>query len=573
MICKKGRKVFISLITALIAVALMLPGVSIAAASEGKGAGKPKSEIEKYAAAMQPGWNLGNTLDAVGDETSWGNPKVTKELIEAIKAQGFKSIRIPITWDHRMGSGPEYLIAPEFMDRVQEIVDWSLEAGLYVMINLHHDSWLWVHEMQTNPGEVPARFNAAWTQIAEHFKDYPKKLMFESINEPFFQGGAKSEAEVLDEVNTSFFQIVRASGGNNATRPLVLPTVHTNAGQERLNDIANTIEKLNDPYLIATVHYYGFWPFSVNIAGFTRFDQTTQNDIIESFDRTFDTLSSKGIPVVVGEFGLLGFDVNTNVLQQGEKLKFFEFVIHYFNEKQATHMLWDNGQHFNRHTLQWNDPELFNIMKAAWNGRSSTAQADFIYLEKGAPINDEVLPLNLHGNELKKIIVDGKKLNEGTDYVLSGEELTIKANKLTALTSSGQIGKNAELILDFNKGADWRVDLITYETPKLESVTGTTESFAIPTAFGGDRVATMEATYTSGGNAGPHGWTSFKEFGRAFTPNYDANEIQLHSSFFNEVEDDREVTLKFHFWSGEMVTYTLTKSGASVVGTANDTEA
>src|SRR5690606_7746070 len=159
----------------------------------------------------------------------------------------------------------------------------------------------------------------------------------------------KSYQELLDTLNLSFHQIVRDSGGKNVTRPLVLPTMHTSSDQEHIDGLLAVLAQLDDPNIIATTHYYGFWPFSVNIAGHTTFDQTTQDDIVQTFDRLHDNIVSQGIPLIIGEFGLLGFDQHTGTIEQGEKLKFFEYMIHYAQTKGLTHMLWDNGQHFNRH--------------------------------------------------------------------------------------------------------------------------------------------------------------------------------------------------------------------------------
>lgn len=114
------------------------------------------------------------------------------------------------------------------------------------------------------------------------------------------------------------------------------------------------------------------------------------------------------------------------------------------------------------------------------------------------------------------------------------------------MTASGQFGENAVLTAEFNNGADWNFDVLYYDMPMLHSVAGTTSTFAIPTAFNGDRLATMEALYASGGNAGPYSWTSFKEFAYTFAPLYDTNEITLKANFFNEVNDG-VVILKFHF--------------------------
>lgn len=553
----KRRK---SLLSLMMALALMLSLFSPAASAE--------TSMQAYVSAMQPGWNLGNSLDATGSETSWGNPEITPSLIQQISAQGFKSIRIPITWSHRMGGAPDYTIDPAFMDRVQQVVDWSLDAGLYVMINIHHDSWQWINAMPAKHDEVLARFNAAWTQLADRFKNHSSKLMFESVNEPVFEGvDDAAQMALLDELNTSFFRIVRASGGKNAVRPLVLPTLWTNSGQEYLNSVATTVSNLNDPNLIATVHYYGYWPFSVNIAGETRFDDSSINDIVTSFDRIHHTFVANGIPVILGEYGLLGFDKNTGTIEHGEMLKYFEYLTQYARSKNITHMLWDNGQHFNRNTFQWNDPELYNVIMASLTGRSSTASTDLIFLKQGAGVTDAAIDLNLNGNRFVSLKNGNTTLKSGRDYKINGNVLTIKANYLSKLISGG-LGEKAVLSAQFSAGANWSFHVLHYNTPKLENASGTTGSFVIPTAFNGDRLATMEAVYADGSNAGPQNWTPFKEFGYAFAPSYSENQITLTPNFFKEVNDG-VVNLKFHFWSGAVVNYTITKNGAGVSGTAS----
>lgn len=567
----------VSLLSLTLAITLLLSTfASVAAAAESDGQAPQAaaaSSLQSYVEAMQPGWNLGNSLDAVGaDETAWGNPRITQALIQQIAAQGYKSIRIPVTWDKHIGAAPTYTVESAYMNRVEEVVRWALDANLYVMINVHHDSWTWVSSMEPKHDEVLARYNALWTQIAPRFKDQPNKLMFESINEPrFSEGGTTDEAkmnQMLQELNISFHKIVRASGGKNATRPLVLPGLDTAPAQTKINELYNTITKLNDPNLIATVHYYGYWPFSVNIAGHTTFDQNTKNDIVQTFDNVYNTFVAKGIPVIVGEYGLLGFDKNTGVIEQGEKLKFFEFLTYYMKEKKITGILWDNGQHFNRTTYKWSDPELFNVIKSSLKGRSSNAASDLIHLKKGTSAQDTKVTLNLNGNQLKSLHTGSKQLKQGTDYTLSGDILTFKASLLTSLTTSGKYGENAVITAKFNKGADWNFKVVVYDTPKLSAVEGTTQAFTIPTDFRGSQLATMEAVYTNGGNAGPQDWTPYKEFGNTFAPAYDANGIKLLPEFFNSVKDG-EVTLKFHFWSGDVVTYKITKSGTRVTGTTS----
>jgi len=548
-------------------LALAIPTVSYAADADEK-----TSTIQEYAEAMQPGWNLGNTFDAVGaDETAWGNPRVTQTFIEELAEQGFKSIRIPVTFDQRMEAGPDYTIDEAFLSRLDQAIQWSLDEDMYVMINIHHDSWIWLEQgMHSDHDESLARYKAIWTQLAERYKNYSTKVMFESINEPRFAGSDEEKQKYLDELNSSFYDIVRKSGGHNDVRPLILPTLDTGSEPHKIEALQSFIKELNDPNIIATIHYYGFWPFSVNIAGVTTFNEETKNDIITTFDRAYDSFVKDGVPVIIGEFGLLGFDTDLYAIQQGEKLKFFEFALHYAQEKQLTHMLWDNGQHFGRQSYQWSDQELYDMMKASWSGRSATAETDSIFVKRNAAVSDIKIDLQLNGNQLTELKYDDKVLVAGEDYVLNDAVLTLNASLIKELTASKKLGTNAVLTATFDKGKDWKLFVITYTTPVLSNTSGTTEQFSIPVAYNGDQLATMEAFYEDGSIAGPQNWTSFKEFAYTFKPNYNDNTLTLTQNFFNEVKDGK-VKLKLHFWSGEKIDYTITKTGDKVTGKAAST--
>jgi len=564
----------ISMILVVLLVLSLAPGTGALAAEP------PATAMQKVVEAMQPGWNLGNTFDSVGmggtddpaseDETAWGNPKVTRELIASIADQGFKSIRIPVTWDLKVGPAPDYKIDPAFLERIEEVVNWSLDEGLYVMLNTHHDSWRWVSDMGDNYDEVLARFQAIWTQIAERFKNHNHKLLFESINEPQFYGvkSGKTPQELLNDLNTAFHSIVRQSGGNNATRPLVLPTLHTSADEQvYLDDLKAVLAELNDPNIIATVHFYGYWPFSVNIAGSYTFDEPTKQHIVQTFDRLYNSFVSEGIPVIIGEFGLLGFDRHTGTIEQGEKLKFFEFMLHYAQDLGITHMLWDNGQHFNRRTFEWNDPQLYELMQNSWRGRSAVAETDLIFVKRGEPAQDATIRFDLNGRRLTLLTIGTEPLQRFEDYRYDRDSgiLILHARLLEELTSADSTGEQAQLTAYFNLGAPWTFRVISYEAPVFGATSGETDNFRIPVQFNGDLLATMEAYYEDGSFAGPHNWTPYKEFSYTFEPAYDADEILLTPNFFNETNDG-VVKLKFHFWSGHVIEYTITKDGSSVSG-------
>ncbi|MBE1875279.1 cellulase family glycosylhydrolase [Myceligenerans pegani] len=541
------------------------------ATPEQRSSAMPTSAAE-VVAAMQPGWNLGNSFDAQccgeGGETAWGNPRVDDTFFEDIKAEGFNSVRIPVSWGSDTGPAPDYVVDPEVMERVREVVDLALDADLYVMINMHHDSWQWVKDMPTRRDEVMAQYDATWTQIANTFRDHPGELVFESINEQTFEGssGDAEDHRHMAELNGSFHEIVRSSGGNNADRLLVLPTLHTGAEQVHMDALAAEIEALDDPMLAATTHNYSFWPFSVNIAGYTTYDDEVRALLEETFQSQVDTFVSQGIPVIIGEYGLLdGYDVK---VERGEVMKFFEHFGHLARTTGITTMWWDNGTHFDRFMREWRDEKQFDYISSGWTTRSGTASTDLVFVDASGRVKDRSVTLNPNGLEFTDVYFGNIRLKERRDYRVDGTTLTLRKRVLRYILGDREPGTTAQLEVRFSGGVPWTLNVISSEEPVLEDASGTTDSLLIPTAFHGDRLATMEAVYADGTNAGPHDWTSYKEFWTAFKPDYEDGTIELPKAFFDAVDDDAPVTLTFHFWSGETLQYTVTRDGTAVTGTA-----
>jgi endoglucanase len=537
--------------------------------------GEPQTgwaNAEEQVAAMQPGWNVGNTLDALGGETNWGNPLITEELLQTVKANGYNSIRLPVTWDEFTGPAPEYTIAPERMERVAQVVDWALANDLQVMLNLHHDSWMWLDELPNDHDNVMAKFEAMWTQIAERFKDYPAALSFESNNEPQFTGAGADDAAgdvYNEELNLAFYDVVRNSGGNNGDRLLVLPSLKTNAEQPRLDAVKSTIDGLDDDMIAATIHYYSFWPFTVNIAGFTTYNEQVQQDLAGYFGRAHDTLVANGIPVIVGEWAVFNYSHwSPERIEQGEMLKFFEDLQFQARQNELTTMLWDAGQFLNRETLEWRDPYIAERLQTEVTSRSGTTSFDRIYLEQSGTITDESLTLNRNGLDFEGLWVEDVKLAEGADYTVSGDTLTLTAAALTRLAGDRAYGVNAIVEARFSAGSPWRIYIKSNDQPVLSDATGTTTSFNIPTEFNGDNLATMEARYADGTNAGPATWTPFQEFGHSFIYDYEAGTIILNTAFLETLREGEPATLTFHWWGSDTVTYTVTKTGTTVTGTA-----
>ena len=174
-------------------------------------------------------------------------------------------------------------------------------------------------------------------------------------------------------------QIRERAADARVWRPLVLPCLHTNSGQPNLDSLAATIAKLNDPNLITTFHYYGRWPFSVNIVGYTKFNAASVGDIVQGFDAVYNTFVAKGIPAIVGEFGSLA----PSHVERGELLKYHEYVTHYSRQKRIARMYWDTGGLIDRTTYQVRDPDLQATLMQTVKGRATTADTDVIFLDGG----------------------------------------------------------------------------------------------------------------------------------------------------------------------------------------------
>ncbi|MFC0434351.1 cellulase family glycosylhydrolase [Kutzneria buriramensis] len=524
----------------------------------------------KAVAAMQPSWNLGNTLDAIPDETSWGNPLTTKATFDGLRARGFRSVRIPVTWYPHQSDTTPYTIDPVWMKRVKQVVDWALEDGLYVEINVHHDSWKWIEYMSTDHDNIMARFDSTWQQIAAEFKDEPRTLLMESINEPQFANATDAQkTQYLRELNTSFHDIVRDSGGGNKDRLLVLPAEETNSAQNWLDDLSATMSSLHDRNLVATVHYYSWYPFSVNIAGGTTFDAKAQQDLTEGFARVHDTFVAKGIPVYLGEYGLLT-SPHSGYVERGEMLKYFEEVDYEARINGLTTAVWDADNDFlNRTTMQWVDPEMEALIKASWTTRSGTASTDNLFVPKTGPIPAQTITLNTNGLFFAGLWQGDVPLIPFLDYTLDGNQLTLTSRALTRLAGDRVYGVDSTLQVRYSRGVPWQLHVRSADRPVLSDATGTTTSLAIPTQFHGDLLATMEATYADGTNAGPASWTSYQQFGYSFSPDYTAGTTTMTSDFLNSLKDGAPVKLTFHYWTGTSLTYHVTKSGNTVTGTSS----
>ncbi|MFJ8625032.1 cellulase family glycosylhydrolase [Kitasatospora sp. NPDC093550] len=562
------------LVVALATTGALCGGTAVAApadkapsAAEAAGRRVPHDPMAAVA-QMQPSWNLGNTLDAIPDETSWGNPLTTKALFDHLRSEGFRSVRIPVTWSQHQSATAPYTIDPVWMKRVKQVVDLALADGLYVEINVHHDSWQWIKYMSTDHDTIMARFDSTWQQIATVFKDEPRTLLMESINEPQFDAATDAQkTQYLRELNTSFHRIVRDSGGRNKDRLLVLPSEETNNAQHWLDDLSTTMSSLHDRNLVATVHYYSWYPFSVNIADGTTYDATSQKDLTEGFARVHDTFVKKGIPVYVGEYGLLS-EPNSGTVEYGEMLKYYEHVSYAARANGFTTALWDDANYLDRTTLQWRDRSLMNLIKASWTTRSGTASTDNLFVPRSGPITAQSITLNRNGQWFAGLWQGELPLIQDIDYTVDGDTLTLTADALTRLARDRAAGINTTLEVRYSGGAPWQLDIRSYDKPVMSDATGTTDALVIPTRFNGSLMANVQSTYADGTAAGPASWTTYQTFGD-FGPDYTADTTTVKADFLTSLKDGAPATLTFRFWTGDTLTYTVTRTGDTVTGTAS----
>lgn len=336
---------------------------------------------------MTFGWNLGNTLDVCQadrdgdgkvnehveegekvDETLWGNPKATYELFAQLKSDGINAVRIPVTWrDHMDADGN---IDKEWMDRVQQVVDYAYSQEMYVIINVHHDgggdpkfgAWI-IEESQKDYDAFLKKYKNVWEQIAERFKNYSDYLIFESMNEVGFDNlynKNKADAyDLINKINRDFVDIIRATGGNNAKRHLLIAGYYTDI--ERTCDSLFKMPEDPENRCIVSVHYYTPWDFctcDIKHTWGTKNEVRQMETLIGKMKTNF---VDKGIPVIIGEYAASGSDLSSCIF-------FIEKLNKLCSDYGIATFIWDNGGQINRTTYQWRTPQYLEVLKRATSG-------------------------------------------------------------------------------------------------------------------------------------------------------------------------------------------------------------
>lgn len=337
---------------------------------------------------MTFGWNLGNTLDVCQadrdgdgkinehveagekvDETLWGNPKATKDLFTSLKKNGVNAVRIPVTWRDHMDSDGN--IDREWMDRVQQVVDYAYSQGMYVIINVHHDgggdpkfgAWI-IEESQNDYNTFLKKYKNVWKQIAERFKNYSDYLIFESMNEVGFDtlyNKNKADAyNLINKINQDFVDIIRATGGNNAKRHLLIAGYYTDI--ERTCDSLYKMPDDKAGRCILSVHYYTPWDFctcDIKHTWGTKSEIRQMETLISKMKKNF---VDKGIPVIIGEYAASGSDLSSCIF-------FIEKLNKLCSDYGIATFIWDSGSQVNRKTYKWRTPQYLEALKRATSGK------------------------------------------------------------------------------------------------------------------------------------------------------------------------------------------------------------
>lgn len=434
------KKRFLHLFSLMLAVLMLIPCVGSAEESEAVDNGVMREGLTALEATrlMGNGINLGNTLEACDNnvgiktntplsyETHWGQPKTTQAMIDGMKAAGFDTIRIPVAWmtnATHLYEG-DYTIDADYMDRVEEVVRYARKAGMYVIINDHWDGG-WYGMFGSESAETRAlameAYKGMWQQIAERFRDYSDYLIFESANEEL--GGRFDENSPLycsdsvvtyltdderyaltNEINQTFVDVVRATGGNNATRFLLIAGYSTDIDQtcdDRFQMPKDTV----DSKLMVSVHYYDPWSYcgASSAVSATKWGKVSDYEYMDQQLAKMTKFTEAGYGVVIGEYGALpcsdGLKDNT--------LAYHTAFLDACTKYNLTNCLWDCSGLYKRVSQTFADDDILAMYQekrqaneegqdyadvqaaAAAEAAAAAAEAPVTFLQDAVVVDDQ----------------------------------------------------------------------------------------------------------------------------------------------------------------------------------------
>ena len=434
------KKRFLHLFSLMLAVLMLIPCVGSAEEADAVDNGVMREGLTALEATrlMGNGINLGNTLEACDNnvgiktntplsyETHWGQPKTTQAMIDGMKAAGFDTIRIPVAWmtnATHLYEG-DYTIDADYMDRVEEVVRYARKAGMYVIINDHWDGG-WYGMFGSESAETRAlameAYKGMWQQIAERFRDYSDYLIFESANEEL--GGRFDENSPLycsdsvvtyltdderyaltNEINQTFVDVVRATGGNNATRFLLIAGYSTDINQT-CDDRFQMPKDTADSKLMVSVHYYDPWSYcgASSAVSATKWGKVSDYEYMDQQLAKMTKFTEAGYGVVIGEYGALpcsdGLKDNT--------LAYHTAFLDACTKYNLTNCLWDCSGLYKRVSQTFADDDILAMYQekrqaneegqdyadvqaaAAAEAAAAAAEAPVTFLQDAVVVDDQ----------------------------------------------------------------------------------------------------------------------------------------------------------------------------------------
>ncbi|MCR4616841.1 MAG: glycoside hydrolase family 5 protein [Lachnospiraceae bacterium] len=353
----------------------------------------PENDALAFIRDMEVGWNLGNTFDAnnctwltneLDYESAWCGVKTSKELIKELKNAGFKTIRIPVSWHNHVDGN--YNISEEWMSRVEEVVGWAYDEGMYVIINIHHDNENGLeYPSYAQLDSSKAYVTKIWEQIADRFADYDEHLIFETMNEPRQVGtdnewwiDAESDlgkecVDCVNQLNQVIVDTIRANGkGYNKTRYIMAPGYCASPDYVLCDGFVLPDDSKADAEnrIIVSVHAYTPYNFALNLGNgstdvFAIKGKKGTEDIEYFMKNLYEKFVSKGIPVLIGEFGALDKD------NLDSRMQFAAYYTYTARHYGMSALFWDNNAYkadgecfrlIDRKSLTWTFPEIVDQM-------------------------------------------------------------------------------------------------------------------------------------------------------------------------------------------------------------------
>ncbi|HTD94731.1 MAG TPA: cellulase family glycosylhydrolase [Chitinophagaceae bacterium] len=308
---------------------------------------------------MKIGWNIGNSLEATGGETAWGNPKITQTLIDSIKKAGFNAIRIPVAWS-KFTDAATFRIDTAWLGRVEQVVNYVLKNNMYAIINNHWDGG-WMQPTNAKKDYVNGRLAAIWRQVAIRFRNYDDHLLFAGSNEVMVEGNYNTPTveyyTVQNSFNQTFVSAVRATGGRNAYRHLIVQGFNTNI-DHTVNFFVAPVDRV-EKRLMVEVHYYDPYDFTLNTTStITQWGKNatdpakTETWANEAYaDGQFQKMKLKfidnGYAVILGEYGAIARLNLGSAALNADHAAYRKYYMEYITKSIVSHGLipfyWDSG--------------------------------------------------------------------------------------------------------------------------------------------------------------------------------------------------------------------------------------